>query len=107
MQKIRVLFLPIAEVLRDTGTGILLVAGFNVCFAIATFIAYEVTGDAELGRGWFMRLMEVRDIGFSDFIRQCAEIFNWCALGVMVVFFLFSLGARVVAHVENVRHDAI
>lgn len=107
MQMIKAFFLPLAELLRDVCTGALLLAGFNVCFAIATYIAYEVTGNADLGRGWFVRIMQVRDIGLSDFVRACAEVFNWCALGVMVLYFAFSLGQRFIARVESVRQQSV
>ncbi len=107
MQKIKALFLPVAEFLKDVCTGVLLLAGFNVCLAIATFIAYQVTGDADLGRGWFMRIMEARDIGLADFVRACAEVFNWCAFVVMGVFFSFSVGERVIAHIESVRQHSL
>lgn len=107
MRTIKALFLPIAELLRDMCTGVLLLAGFNVCFAIATYIAYELTGNAVLGQEWFMRIMQVQDMGLSDFSRACAEVFNWCALAVMVVFFAFSLGERVFARVESVRQRSV
>jgi hypothetical protein len=107
MQKIKALFLPVAEFLREIGTGVLLLAGFNVCFAIAMFIAHQVTGQADLGRGWFIRIMEARDSGLPDFVRECAEIFNWCALATMAVFFSFSLGKRVISHIDSVRQHSL
>ncbi len=80
-----------ASTLRELCTGALLLAGFNACFAIATYISYKVLGDAELGRGWFMRLMEARDFGFSEIVRVFAEVFNWCALGLIAAFFAFLI----------------
>jgi hypothetical protein len=83
----------IREILSDLAvlvwhllTGLFLLAGFNVCIALAALISARLVGDGASGVMWFHTVMGFHGTGLIEVARQAVEIFNWTAFAAMGIF---------------------
>ena len=87
---VREILSDVAALLRHLFSSVLLLAGFNVCIALAALISARLVGDGALGIMWFRTVMGFHGTGLVEGLRLTVEIFNWTAFAAMGIFVTHS-----------------
>jgi len=97
----------VAVSFRHILSGILLLAGFNVCIAFAALITSVVLGDSTSGITWFFTVMGFHGTGLIESGREVVEVFNWAALGAMFIFAAYSFYSYLASTAQRPRAHVI
>jgi hypothetical protein len=79
-----------AEIVTQLLGALLLISGFTVCIALATFLAHTILQASQTGASLFFKIMGLQGVAILEPIHEFLLVFNWTALVCMTLLVVFQ-----------------